>query len=295
MSERRWLRKLVQKLICSCLFAGKHWLGCLTVVLLLAGLATLAVCETLEDAAYIGSVLSGFAAVLAFIWLIASLRLQSKELALQRHELSLQRRAIELQTEEIEGMREYAALDQVATIVSAAVLRLSESDSGVTRPEQLFPATMPTPEWKVLLESTVPEKVIEAYKTWGTKFAAATQFLAAMTLAAKLYLKATGIAVDYDLPDAKFFYDNKTLIEKIPHISQYFHSTYLVAECVFRLEPGMKSLNLAEVAAMKMLLGEDIFERKSVDELIAYHRARGLKGPAIARLDRTFGSHLQGA
>jgi hypothetical protein len=107
-----------------------------------------------------------------------------------------------------------------------------------------------------------------------------------MTLAAKLYLRSTNnTSVDYSLSDAKFFYINKAWIEKIPLISEYFHNTYLVAEAMTMLEPGVKSIHLAGATALTQLFSKEVFDKKYVEDLISYHRERGLKGPAIARLE----------
>lgn len=264
----------------------EHWLWILTGLIIIVAIITPIVVSKFEDASYVGGYLSGFAATLAFIWLIASFRLQSQELTLQRKELELQRRAIELQTSEIQSMSKYAALEQVANVVNGAVQKLSKSKSGVTTPEELYQVSMPTAEWATLMESTNPQEVYNAYKNWGTKYGAATHFLASMTVAAKLYLKSTNnTSVDYSLSDAKFFYGNKVWIEKIPHISEYFHNTYLVAEAMTMLEPGVKSIHLAGVTALKQLFSKEAVDKKYVEELISYHRERGLKGPAIARID----------
>lgn len=263
-----------------------HWLWYLTAAFIIVAIVTPILTTKLEDASNIADYLSSYAAVLAFVWLIASFRLQSKELALQRSELALQRQAIELQTKEIKSMSKYAALEQVANVVNGAVQKLSKSKSGVTTPEELYQVSMPTAEWATLTESTNPQEVYNAYKNWGTKYGAATHFLASMTVAAKLYLKSTNnTSVDYSLSDVKFFYINKAWIEKIPHISEYFHNTYLVAEAMTMLEPGVKSIHLAGVTALKQLFSKEVVDKKYVEELISYHRERGLKGPAIARTD----------
>lgn len=262
----------------------KHWHYCLTFIFIVLALGVPFFTTKLEDAAYIADYLSGFAAALAFIWLIASFRLQSQELALQRNELALQRQAIELQTKEVQSMSEYASLEQVANIVNGAIQKLAKSKSGITKPEQLYEACMPSSDWNTIYQSTNPQEVHKAYLSWGPKYAAATQFLSSMTIAAKLYLKGSNnTSVDYSLPNDQFFYINKCWIEKIPHISEYFHSTYLVAETVFLLEPGVKSLKLAEVIAMQKRFSKDVIKKKYVEELISYHRERGLEGPAIYR------------
>ena len=264
----------------------EHWLWILTGLIIIVAIITPIVVSKFEDVSYVGGYLSGFAATLAFIWLIASFRLQSQELTLQRKELELQRRAIELQTSEIQSMSKYAALEQVANVVNGAVQRLSKSKSGVTTPEELYQISMPTAEWFTLMESTNPQEVYDAYKNWGTTYGTATHFLASMTVAAKLYLKSTNnTSVDYSLSDATFFYRNKVWIEKIPQISEYFHNTYLVAEAMTMLDPGIKTIHLAGVTALKQLFSKEAFDKKYVEELISYHHERGLKGPAIARID----------
>jgi len=263
----------------------EYWLLCFTAAFIIVAIVTPILTTKLEDASNIAAYLSSYAAVLAFVWLIASFRLQFKELTLQRSELTLQRQAIELQTKQIQSMSEYAALEQVANVVNGAVQNLAKSNSGVTQPEELFQVSMPTAEWAILLESTNPQEVYNAYKNWGIQYGAATHFLASMTVAAKLYLKSTNnTSVDYSLSDASFFYINKPWIEQIPHISEYFNNTYLVAEAMTMLEPGVKSIHLAGATAIRQLISKEAIDKKYVEELISYHRERSLKGPAIARL-----------
>jgi hypothetical protein len=77
--------------------AFKQWLWIVTALLIIASMFIFQTSETLEDAARKADFLAGISAALAFLWLVAGFRLQSREIAIQREELHLQRIAIEQQ------------------------------------------------------------------------------------------------------------------------------------------------------------------------------------------------------
>ena len=222
-----------------------QWLKFTTIGIFIIAFLVLALSDKISDAAQFGDYLAGFAGSLAFLWLVASFSQQGKELALQRRELSLQRKALELQTNELRNMGEFAALEQVNHIIESALKKLKDGPEATNNPSKLIMACMPSEEWKIIIESTNPKEVFDAYKAYGDKTGPVHQFIASTASAARLYLKATGnIHVDYTLPDIKFLYINKPWIEKIPHISEYSGTIFPVVESVFLIEPGMKSMDL---------------------------------------------------
>jgi hypothetical protein len=66
-----------------------HWFEFVTLIILAFAGAILLFTKNLEQASQIGELISGFAAALAFLWLIASFQFQSREIASQREELKI--------------------------------------------------------------------------------------------------------------------------------------------------------------------------------------------------------------
>jgi hypothetical protein len=261
-----------------------HWLILTTIAIIASAFLVFVLSKKISDAAMFGDFLAGFVGSLAFLWLVASFRQQGTELALQRDELSLQRRALELQTKELRNMGEFAALEQVNHIIESTLKKLSDGPEGTNKPSKLLMSCMPSEEWKILLESTDPKEVVDAYKEYLEKTGPAHQFVASIASASRLYLKATGNTyVDFSLPDIKFLYINKSWIEKIPHISAYSNFIFPVAESLTLIEPGIKSMNLAGFIAMQKLFSTNIMKEDGIKELIEYHKNNNKELPAIAK------------
>lgn len=261
-----------------------NWLKFTTIAIISIAILVLIFTKDISDAAQFGDFLAGFAGSLAFLWLVASFRQQGAELALQRRELSLQRKALELQTNELKNMGEFAALEQVNHIIGSALKKLSRGPEATNEPSKLLMACMPSDEWKILLESTEPKEVFDAYKKFGEKTGPIHQFIASIASASRLYLKATGnIHVDYTLTDINFLYINKPWIEKIPHISEHNSNVFSLVESMYLLEPGLKSMNLAGFISMQEYLGVNIMKEDSIKELLEYHKANNKELPAIAK------------
>jgi len=79
---------------------ASHWLWLFTTLILVVAGIVFAFSPSLSDSAQVGEFVAGFSSALAFLWLIASLQLQRKEISLQRQELTLQRVALEKQARE---------------------------------------------------------------------------------------------------------------------------------------------------------------------------------------------------
>jgi hypothetical protein len=222
---------------------------------------------------------------LAFSGLIITIVMQKDELKLQRKELELQRTALQNQADELKNMSKYAALDQVRSMVNATILRLSESGGETTKPEHFFSAMMPGAEWKILLESTDPEEIMQAYATHSKKTAPADQFISSLASIAKFYLRSVGNeSVDYTLDDNNFIYINSPWFKDVPYLSTHITSSALYAEQRSRYEPAHKMFMLAFlVASQKMTGNADIIKGGSIEELVEYLNERGKDLPAIAR------------
>ena len=263
---------------------SEKWLQWTTFLFVIAAVLTVIFSSKLSDAANIGDFLSGFAGALAFIWLIASFRQQKEELKMQRKELTMQRYALQLQTQELHNMGKYAALEQVNNMVQSGLKRLSEGPEGFNTVASMVTACYPTEEWKIILESKDPQRVYDAYLLLMKKTGPTKQFVTTIGNASKFYLQATGNTnLDYSLPNIDFIYINKAWIEKIPHISENFHTTYAAVEQLMLLERGFKSITLAGWIAMEKYTGINAMKKEAKEELYKYHKEQNLELPKIAQ------------
>jgi hypothetical protein len=94
-----------------------QWPWLFTVLIILVAIVAFVVIPGTDTLSQVGDFVAGFAAALAFIWLIAAYRLQAQELSLQRNELTLQREAVQQHRDESRKMAKYAALEQASRIL----------------------------------------------------------------------------------------------------------------------------------------------------------------------------------
>lgn len=222
---------------------------------------------------------------LAFAGLIITIMMQKDELALQREELRLQRAALEGQLAELKSMSSFAAIDQVRSMVEAALLRLSESGEEITKPEHFFAAMLPGPEWKTLVESKNPNEVMQAYQVYAKKTGPADVFVSAFSNAAKFYLRAIGNEhVNVTQNEFEFITINNPWLKEVPYLSTYLTSVAQYAELKLAYEPAHKMFTLAfMVASQKMTGNADIVKKDSIKEIVEYLNKHGKELPAIAK------------
>ena len=247
-----------------------HWLEVITGLFVVAVLAAWFIMP-LERAAQTGDLLAGFAGALAFVWLIASFRQQSKELRLQREELSLQRNAIQLQTNELKHMARLTTARQVVTIVEAANNRLRELRQPFRSPDELRTACMSYREWKVILESQNPQHIVDVFNNWQKVSEkvekAARPYLASLCEAARLYFWATDKGgIKEGLIDEQFFSTYRTNISQIPHLSEYSDIGSTLANVLLD-KPDRSVLRLAGLTAALRLSGKNLNQEKEVKYL----------------------------
>lgn len=221
---------------------------------------------------------------LAFAGLIITIVMQKDELALQREELRLQREALESQVKELERMSQYSALDQVRSMLHQALTRLSDSGGEATKPEQFISAMMPGAEWKVMIESTNPQEVMEAFTIHSKKTGPPRTFVESFASIAKFYLRSVGNdKVDYKLGANEFIVINQPWLKDVPYFSEHLQSTAQFAENQLSYEPAYKMFMLACLVASQKLMGsKDIVKQGSVEELVKYLKDNDKKLPAIA-------------
>jgi len=244
------------------------WPGKLTVFVASLALIALLVSPSLESAAHIGDFLSGIASTLAFIWLIASFRQQSKELKLQREELTLQRVSLDLQREEFKKMSKHSALEQVSKMMATCSQSLRDKNiSGCTSPERLYETLANSVSlWKIILESKEQNAIFEAWIKWGTIEGAVMQYLVTATAAVKLYIEATAEAEVIETSDVpRFLYFNRVKLQQIRQLQPYIAPAFPLAQHLVYHEPGIDKVRYAGFNATKALipgiLNEDEVEK----------------------------------
>lgn len=256
----------------------------LTIVGVVGCIAVYFVESDVNNRAAIGGLLSGGAALVGFIWLIAAflqqgneLRLQRAELRLQRQELKLQRQALELQREELRKMGKYAGLQQIAQIFDQFEASLQNNPkSPVKAVSDILVALTNSmaAEWKTILEGQGDARIIEAWSRWSAVEGVALNFVSRVSGAIDLYCEAAGIApIAPGLDPTERIVTAFNQIKDIPHITAHAAAANSVAQFLSHLEPGRDKVRLAGMdAAGRMAPGS--FLTEGVEALRAKIRAR---------------------
>jgi hypothetical protein len=217
-------------------------------VVILAAIITPIAARQTQTLSHLGDFLSGFAAALAFIWLIAAYRLQAQELRLQRSELALQREAIQQQREELRKMGKYAALEQASRILRQFDELLANNPED--RPRSVSDLSLAymngmTTQSTTILESPHTREVITAYTGWAYVDNACEEFLNRVVSAVELYEEATGskILPDGDSSVERIYLSTDTILH-IPFIRQYIGVAKSIATQLFITQPGRDRLQL---------------------------------------------------
>lgn len=234
-----------------------EWPGKLTGLIVFLAIIVLVTSPSTETAAHIGDFLSGVASTLAFIWLIASFKQQSRELKLQREELTLQRISLDLQREEFKKMSKHSALEQVGKMMEVCSESLKHKNiSGCTNPEGLYETLSRSMSlWKTILESKDQEKVFEAWIKWGAIENAVMQYLRTAKAALKLYLDATTEIDTVEWADTpRFLYFNRDKLLQISQLQPYIAPAFPLAQHLVYLEPGIDKVRYAGLTASKALI-----------------------------------------
>ena len=237
-----------------------NWPWLLTGLVIFFAIILILKTKNLTTAANIGDFVAGFAATLAFIWLIAGFFQQRKELELQRNELSLQRTSLDLQKDEIRKIGKYNALSQIERMLENFNASLPARNlPNVTATEHLNMLFMNgwTSTWKTILNSKDPQHVIAAYNQWSIIEAVCNQFLSIVVSALNLYVEATEdfFLARYKEEDteATVIYMNGNKLSQIPHLQKYSGTANALAQDIFLMGPGIKRVRLAGFSAIKQL------------------------------------------
>lgn len=223
---------------------------------ILAAIVASVIAPRIETLSHLGDFLSGFAAALAFIWLIAAYRLQAQELRLQRNELALQREAMQQQREEWRKMGKYAALEQASRILDQFDQSLAKNAEDRPRSITDLPVSFMngTSLWKRIAESPNTQEVLDAYTRWIYIDSACEEFLNRVVSAIELYEEATAqrILPKADSAVERIYFSDKTALS-IPFIRHYIGSATLLASHLFITQPGRDRLQLRGLEAMNIL------------------------------------------
>lgn len=264
---------------------ARLWLPVVTAAVLLLALAVLAFSENLEQAAYLATFISGFAAALAFLWLIASFLMQSSEIALQREELRLQRLALELQAKELRNASKFSSLSQISEILNRGKDQISLSGLRAKSPSDLMPAlTSGLVHWKSILESTNAQQVFDASAEWMKVEVVVRGYIAAIAMGLNSYLEYF-LEKEFDKTqsDEEFVYINHVWMNNAPYLSEHSGVAYMISNMMVIFQPGLKAIQVAWLVSAKSVLGKDLLKEGALEKLKQELEEKGFPLPAIAK------------
>lgn len=269
MNMREWLER--------------HWPWLLTLTVFVVAITLLFTFRDLNEIDHIGSFIAGFSGALASIWLVAAYLLQTKELQLQRRELALQRESLNAQREELHRIGKFAALEQTYSILRQYEETLSRSQEGTPKTVQELPVALSSAmrTWKVILQSGDNSEVRDSYMQWLMVIGACKEFLNRVVSAIELYQEATNEELlVYGDDSAATVVRSISRIKNIPFIRNYIGTADMLAELIYRLEPGIDTVELRGIEAIEALMPgvvrSETFEK--VRKKVAQHQQRREKG-----------------
>lgn len=244
------------------------WSWWASAALIIVATAAFMAAEDWDTRSKIGGAIGGVLGALALVWLIAAYLQQGKELALQRHELALQREALVLQRDEFRKMSKYAALDQIARMLTDFDQRLANlSIPNVKDHSDLVAAFLHGMNlFKPIIEGENDDHVFEEYQKLSKLLAAGRGFLSVIVSAVTLYEDASSeqrmIQPSKDItdtagrvaPSVLLIQMNADKLLDIPHISAYMGSAKMLASFLYTLGPGINLAELKGLEAMDRLM-----------------------------------------
>ncbi len=241
----------------------KYLLSLVTVALILLAILLFQRSPDIDTASQIGGYISGIAASLAFVWLIAGFFQQSNELRLQRE-------ALVLQKEELLKISKFNALQQISSMLDSFNSSLpAKQIPNIITVDNLSMAFMNgmQSEWKTILESTNSQEVLDSHIKWLQIESICKQFISTYYSAVRLYAETTGeITLLKNDNEVRFIYLEYKKIKDIPHLQQYASAAYNVASNLFLLEPGLKRIQLAGFEATNKLM-PDVVKQDALKKL----------------------------
>lgn len=230
-----------------------------------------------NDLSALGSILSGAGGLLAVIWFSAGLRYQSKQLEEQRSQFAAQFRHLQ------ETSRRDALL-LAKNILDTAEQKAIAHNGTVSSVSELFTEYANFSELKPILESTKPQEVLEAHRSWMKKEGAALTLLTGIKSAAEVYLRSIGSTdLDFTKPPDEFYFVYGSRFSSQPFFNGLAGTATLLAEFMVRLAPGRHAALIAFFAATAKSVGTNVIKMEKLREDMAKHVANGYPLPAIAK------------
>ena len=237
-----WIRN-IQAFKNPVLFA----IGFIIVLVVSVIVAVWYMCTTYSSAdlsAY-GSIFSAGGSFIAAILFLGSLWYQAQQLKEQRIQFSSEFR-------HLQNAAKREALLMAKTILDTAVDQAVMLSDGIASsvvdigPNYLFPE-----ELKILVESSDPEEVLLAYKSWTKRELPALELVRGVKSAAMVYLQSVDAKnIDYTLDPEDFIntYGNQFL--PLPFFNAYEGPMIMLCPFMQRLKPGRNAATIAQLAAM---------------------------------------------
>lgn len=243
-------------------FLVGHWIGLITGAILALGAVAIVAIGDLTKIAQFGDFVAGFSAALAFLWLIAGLKLQANELKLQRKELQLQRAALENQTKELRNSARFSSLSQIATILERATQRVAEGELGIKDPSEIsIHWHNGMRKWNTILESTDPNVVQSEFLKWSKIEALTRGYIASISVALKIYLEHyLDSKFEPRKSNEEFLYVYSSWMTNAPYLLDHAGTATMLAHNLFLMEPGLKSMRFAGFCATAKISGDEIFK-----------------------------------
>jgi hypothetical protein len=262
-----------------------QWLTAATIALLLSGAIAFPLLG-LDELSKLGDFLGGFAAAVAFLWLVASVRFQSRELSLQREELQLQRIALQRQAEELRNSTKFSSIIQIKELLETATNTVLSSDLGIRNIAELSTAWINgMEEWKTLLESRDAHAVCESYMKWNKVEIVMKRYLSNISFALKIYLEHnTSIQFDTNQTDEDFVFLHHQQMNKAPFLSEHAGTAFSIAHFMVHVRPGIQAVQLAGMTASTIVVGKEVFNQDGLRALKEELVKRGTPLPAIVQL-----------
>ncbi len=216
---------------------SSHWLGYATASILLAALLVVVISD---DPNEVGDFVAGFAGALAFLWLIASFRMQGSELMMQREELALQRKAIQLQTKELKEVTRLSVLENVRIMLEDAKSLLSEKNDINSLSFQLgieLFSEFGTQESLRLNEmAKKPEELLASHCDFFETFNLSRNYVSKVSAIVSFYLTYAGVRVEKEKSAEKIVIEYAGAVSSVPYLAGEIEQVKELAQTISRLE-----------------------------------------------------------
>lgn len=260
------------------------WEWCATLAVISLSVSLFLRITELSRLAEIGEFISGFASILAFMWLVIGLRSQASDLRLQREELALQRIAMERLAAESTNATKINSLTQIETLLERAVKKFQREFPEWGQPKDVLDSWMlGMKNWKSILESTNAEQVSSLFSEWIKIDGAARFYLASIAIAMKLFMEHhLRIEFDQSVSDEVLVSSNWEACNSAPIIAEHIGVAQAIAKLFQQNSNATRSIQYAGVVALAKIAGYDLNEDGKFAELHRDLINRGAVVPAIA-------------